>query len=209
MKKILLTLIFALTFIVSEATEKTIIAEVVFENLTGKEFTSGIFFVTETNERIEIYNAQSFKITLPGKGKYQFHFATEDFMAYTYYPSKITDKKNIITIRLVEKKKIAGENRNISIPINLESALTDEQLEQRITEGNINFILHGIDNSIPKEFAEFQKKYGIGVIKENCVVDPLSYKKATENNQIISEYLNRKFGKDWLLELPTKPFGIQ
>jgi hypothetical protein len=32
-----------------------------FENLTGKELNSGEFFITETNERIEIKDAQSFK----------------------------------------------------------------------------------------------------------------------------------------------------
>lgn len=37
MKKIIVTLILALTFTVSKANEKEIIAEVVFENLTGKE----------------------------------------------------------------------------------------------------------------------------------------------------------------------------
>ncbi|OBX17488.1 hypothetical protein LX77_03911 [Gelidibacter algens] len=209
MKKILLTLILALNFMVSKAIEKEIIAEVVFENLTGKELNSGEFFVTETNERIEINNTQSFKITLPGKGKYQFGFATDDFTAYTYYPSRITDKKNTITIRLVEKKESTFNNGTFSFPMNLNTNLTDEQIEQRIIDGNLNFIIHGIDNSIPDGFATFKEKYGIGLIKENCVIDPLSFKRATENNRMISDYLNKKYGKDWLNELPTKPFGIK
>jgi hypothetical protein len=50
--------------------------------------------------------------------------------------------------------------------------------------------MHGIDNSIPDEYIAFQKKYGISLKKENCVLDPLSLK-TTENNQIIANYLNK------------------
>ncbi|WP_247653626.1 hypothetical protein [Flavobacterium sp. CS20] len=93
--------------------------------------------------------------------------------------------------------------------MNLETDLTDEQIEQRIENGTLNFIMHGIDSSIPKEYVEFKEKYGIGLIKENCVIDPLSFKKATENNQMIFDFLNKKYGTDWLNELKTKPFGIK
>jgi hypothetical protein len=209
MKKIIITLITVLTFTVSKANDKEIIAEVVFENLTGKKLNSGEFFITETNERIEIKNAKNFKITLPNKGKYQFAFATEDFTAYTYYPSRITNNKNIITIRLVEKKKLTLNNGTASFPINLDTNLTDEQIEKRISEGTLNFIMHGIDSSIPEEYVTFKEKYGIGLIKKNCVIDPLSFKKTRENNQMIFEYLNKKYATDWLNELPTKPFGIK
>jgi hypothetical protein len=209
MKKIFITLIVALTFTVSKANEKEIIAVVVFENLTGKELNSGEFFITETNTRIEIKDTQSFKITLPAKGKYQFGFATEDFNAYTYYPSRITTNTNTITIRLVEKTKLTLKNEIFSFPVNLDTNLTDEQMEKRISQGTLNFIMHGIDSSIPEEYIRFKEKYGIGLIKENCVIHPLSFQKTRENNQMIFDYLNKKYGTDWLNELPTKPFGIK
>ncbi|TDD76030.1 FEKKY domain-containing protein [Flavobacterium caseinilyticum] len=209
MKKIILTLILAFTFTITKATENKIIAEVVFENLTGKELKVGEFFITETNERIKINDTKSFQITLPSKGKYQFRFSTEDFTAYTYYPSRITNKKNTITIRLVEKKVLTLNSGVFSFPMNLDTNLTDEQIEKRISTGNLNFISHGIDNSIPKEFSDFKEKYGIGLIKENCAIDPLSFKRATENNIMIADYLNKKYGEAWLKELPTKPFGIK
>jgi hypothetical protein len=208
-KKIILTLILALTFTVSKAIEKEIIADVVFENSTGKELKSGEFYVAETNESIVVKNTKSFKIRLPEKGKYQFRFTTEDFTAYTFYPSRITNKKNTITIRLVEKNELTFNNGTLSYPMNLDTNLTDEQIEQTIADGNLNFIIHGIDNSIPIEYIKFKEKYGIGLIKENCVIDPLSFKRATENNRMISDYLNNKYGEDWLNELPTKPFGIK
>ena len=209
MKKIILALILALTFTISNATEKEIIAEVVFENFTGKELNFGEFLITETNERIEINDTKSFQITLPSKGKYQFGFLTEDFTAYTYYPSRITNKKNTITIRLAEKKELAFNKGTLSFPMNLDTNLADEQIEKRISAGNLNFITHGIDNSIPKEFSDFKVKYGIGLIKENCVIDPMSFKRATENNMMIADYLDKKYGEDWRKELPTKPFGIK
>ena len=93
--------------------------------------------------------------------------------------------------------------------MNLETDLTDEQIEQRIENGTLNFIMHGIDSSIPKEYLEFKEKYGIGLVKENCVIDPLSFKKATENNQMIFDFLNKKYGTEWQAELKTKPFGIK
>ncbi|HSN47213.1 MAG TPA: hypothetical protein VLR29_00490 [Flavobacterium sp.] len=209
MKTIILTLILALTFTISKATENEIIAEVIFENLTGKELNFGEFFITETNERIKINDTKSFQITLPGKGKYQFGFSTEDFTAYTYYPSRITNKKHTITIRLVEKTQLTFNNGNFSFPMNLNINLTDEQIEKRISAGKLNFIIHGIDNSIPKEFSDFKEKYGIGLVKENCVIDPMSFKRATENNIMIADYLIKKYGEDWLKELPIKPFGIK
>jgi hypothetical protein len=38
------------------------------------------------------------------------------------------------------------------------TALTEEQIEQQIAAGQVHFIMHGIDNSIPDEHC-FQKKW--------------------------------------------------
>lgn len=208
MKNIILTLILAFTFIVSKATEKEIKATVVFENLTNEEQVVGEFFIMETNQKITVTGTESFEITLPGKGKYQFEFTSKQFAAYTFYPSKITKRRNTITVRLMNKSDM--NNGGIySIPLELDINLTDEQIERRIADGNLNFIVHGMDSSIPKEYVEFKEKYGVGLIKENCVIDPLSFKRATENNQMISDYLNKKYEEKWLKELPTKSFGFK
>jgi hypothetical protein len=199
MKNIIFTLILTLTFAVSNATDKEIIAEVIFENLTTKESISGEFYINETNEKIKIENIENFKITLPKKGKYQFRFITEDFIAFVSYPKRITNRKNIIRIQLMSKYYSA----------NLDSEVTDEQIEKRISDEKVNFIMHGIGNSIPIEYSEFKKKYGIGLTKENCVIDPISMKKARENNQRILKYLTDKYGENWLKELNEKPFGIK
>ncbi|MDG4945856.1 hypothetical protein NMK71_05470 [Weeksellaceae bacterium KMM 9713] len=208
MKNILFSLFLVLAVSVVSATEKEIIAEVVFENLTDKEFTSGEFRIIDLNQKIEITKAENFKITLPHKGKYQFSFVADDFTAYTFYPVRINKRKNSITIQLVEKydSKSVG---NYSFPMNLETDLSDDQIEERISDEQINFIMHGIDATIPEEYIAFKEKYGIGLIKENCLVDPLSFKKATENNQMIFDFLNKKYGSNWINELKAKPFGLK
>ena len=185
-----------------------IVATVVFENFTEKELKSGEFTIIDLNKKIEISKADSFKITLPEKGKYQFNFVSDDFTAYTFYPTRINKRNNTITIRLMEKTGYKSGG-TYSFPMNLETDLTDEQIEQRIENGTLNFIMHGIDSTIPEEYVDFKEKYGIGLIKENCVIDPLSFKKATENNQMIFDFLNKKYGTEWQTELKTKPFGLQ
>lgn len=206
MRKLILTLTLALFTSMAFATE--IVATVVFENLTDKKLKSGAFTIIDLNKKIEISKAENFKITLPEKGKYQFSFVSDDFTAYTLYPTSINKRKNTITVRLMEK--IEFKNGGIySFPMNLETDLTDEQIEDRITQGTLNFIMNGIDSSIPEEYVKFKEKYGIGLIKENCVIDPISLKKTRENNEMIFDYLNRKYGTEWIKELKTKPFGIR
>ena len=209
MKKVLVFLLFTAALTICKASEKEIIAGVVFENTTGKIFTTGSFYITETNKKLEITKLENFKITLPAKGKYIFSFSTPDFTAYTIYPAVINDRKNTITVRLVEKKELVSTTASFSKPFTTNTALTDEQIEQQIAAGQVCFIMYGIANSIPDEYIAFQKKYGISLKKENCVLDPLSFKRTTENNRIIANYLNNKYGNGWMLDLTVKPFGLK
>ena len=206
MRKTMLTLTLALLASLSFATE--IVATVVFENLTDKELESGEFTIIDLDQKIEIHKAESFTVSLPKKGRYQFSFVSEDFTAYTFYPTRINKRNNTITIRLMAKTELSGNGIH-SFPMILESDLTDEQIEQRIEDGTLNFIMHGIDPSIPQEYRKFKVKYGIGLIKENCLIDPFSFKKATENNQMIFDFLNKKYGTEWQEELESKPLGIK
>ena len=206
MRKLILTLILVTFTSIVFSTE--IVVTVIFDNLTNKEFTSVDFTIIELNKKIKIIKAESFKITLPEKGSYQFNFVTENFTAYTFYPKIINKRKNTITIQLKEKTELKGVE-TYSFPINPETDLTDKQIENRISNDNLNFIINGIDNSIPEEYVIFKEKYGIGLRKENCVIDPISFKKTRENNEMIFDYLNRKYGTEWIKELKTKPFGIK
>ena len=101
MKNIIITLILSLTFIAAKASAKEIIAEVIIENLTDKEFTSGELTIIDLNKTIKVTKAENFTIRLPEKGKYKFGFTTDDFMIFVYYPARINKRKNTITVRLV------------------------------------------------------------------------------------------------------------
>ncbi|WP_299888777.1 hypothetical protein [uncultured Lacinutrix sp.] len=206
MKNTFLTLILTLFTTITFANE--IEATVVFSNLTNKAFTSGTFTIIDLNKKTEVNKTESFKIILPKKGKYQFSFVSDDFVAYTFYPKRINKRKNIITIRLIEKTELSSKVQ-YSFPMNLDTNLTDKQIEQRIEDGTLNFIINGIDSSIPEEYIKFKEKYKIGLIKENCVIDPISFKKTRENNHMIFDYLNKKYGTEWINELKIKPFGIK
>ncbi|GHB28003.1 FEKKY domain-containing protein [Mongoliitalea lutea] len=206
MKKIFLTLLVAFTWSL-ETIASEITATVVFENLTSQELVKGEFEVVELNQKTEIFTLESFEIKLPESGKYHFRFESDDFTAYTFYPTRINKRNNVITVRLVEKSGFRT-NGIFSFPINLEIELSDEQIEQKIAEGSLNFIMHGLDSSIPENYLNFKEKYGVGLIKENCVIDPLSFKRASENNQLIVNYLTNKYGEEWLADLNEKPFGV-
>jgi hypothetical protein len=209
MKNLFILLFITLTVSSLRAIDKQITAEVVFENMTTKDFNGGEFYILETNEIIKINSLSSFKITLPASGKYQFSFATKGFIAYTMYPEVIKDKKNTITIRLVENKDKMEPTSGFLQSVSDKNTLTDEQFEQKIGSGQLYFIIHSLDSSIPTEYLDFEKKYGISLIKENCVIDPISSKKEREKNQIIADYLDRKYGDIWRKDLPAKPFGVK
>ncbi|GAA4279979.1 FEKKY domain-containing protein [Gaetbulibacter aestuarii] len=206
MRKIILILGFSL--ISSTALAKEIQATVVFENLTNKEFTSGTFTIAELNKKIEVDKLENFKITLPAKGKYQFVFMAEDFNIKMLYPSRITQRNNTIIIHLLEKTKTnIKELYALSMASNL--TLSDEQIEERIAKGNLNFIIPGIDSSMPQDYIKFKEKYGVGLLKGTCAIDPIFYRNSVANNQMISNYLNKKYGTKWLSELKSKPLGIK
>jgi len=202
MKKLVLVFVMALGVTVSKAGDREVIAEVIFENLTEKEAIAGDFYVIETKEKISVNTFNRFKITLPKKGKYHFRFVSEGFSTYTYYPNRITNNRNTITIRLMKKRDTNFQNDFFSFPMDMETTLTDEEIEQKIEKGTLNFISHGIDATIPEEYVRFKEKYGIGLVKENCVIDPAAYKKATENNQMIVNFLTKKFGEKRQQRLP-------
>ena len=210
MKSTLFYLICFMSISFSTATENEIVVKVVFENYTDKDFSSGKFFITELNQIIELNSEESFKITLPEKGKYQFGFYSEEFDSYTYYPARITSGKNVITIRLQNKgadfnsgkkvRKLSSPKNSEEFKINLEGKMLEEE--------GMNFIFNGLNNS-PANFDEFREKYGIGIVTKNCVVDPFTFKESIEHNIYLVNYLNQKFGEDWRKDLPAKPFGIQ
>jgi hypothetical protein len=209
MKKLILILIVIFSINSSIASEKKIKAKVIFENFTSEKFSSGEFKIIETGETIQINSEENFTIELPKKGKYQFSFYSNDYISYVYYPSRISEKKNTITIRLTKQKSSNLKNEYLIYTEYVDLKMTNQVILERINTKKLNFIVHGIQNNTPENYSEFIEKYGIGFKTENCVVDPISFKKATENNKRIIEYLNKTYGKEWIEQLPTRPFGFK
>lgn len=80
-----------------------------------------------------------------------------------------------------------------------------ENFEKLLEQKNVSFVVFGM---VSNDYSDFEKKYGIKVKTENCVISPGISKTATVNNQIIATYLNEKFNTDWKDDLKIIPFGL-
>lgn len=208
MKAIICLLV--LTTSITSVFSRPITALITFENNTDNTSISGVFYITETNQSIQVNSLDSFTIQLPKYGKYHFRFYSEDVHAFTSYPVKITERKNVITIRLENKtKEVASAPTERRFPMQDISNISTEHLEEGIALGSINFIAHGLVAIDPEAAKIFKSAYGVGFISENCVVDPISFKTAMQTNKRIEAYLISKFGEDWKNKLPATPFGLQ
>src|SRR5690554_2157913 len=112
--KPLLSVLIAI-FSISTAFSDPITATIIFENFTEKTTISGVFFIKETNQKLEINSLEKFTITLPRKGKYQFGFYSKDVNASTYYPVRITERKNTVTIDWKTTQLILKQSQSIEV----------------------------------------------------------------------------------------------
>lgn len=69
----------------------------------------------------------------------------------------------------------------------------------------VHFVQFGIMSKIHKEF---EKKYGIAVQYENCVVSKYLSEKAKQNNILVAKKLTQKFGNAWKKDLGFLPYGL-
>ena len=154
-------------------------------------FEKGTITIKETNQILEIKSLKDITIPLK-KGKYTFIFNSENYRD-VWISKKINEKNNVINVFLIENKSLEISN---SVPQG-----TLLQLEN----GTANFINFGLGI---QDFSEFKKKYGIGNSNQGCVISGNLAADATKNNQIIADYLDKKFGEVWREDLPFLPFGL-
>lgn len=81
----------------------------------------------------------------------------------------------------------------------------EENFEKLLEQKNASFVVFGM---VSNDYSDFEKKYGIKVKTENCVISSGISKTATVNNQMIATYLNEKFSTDWKDDLKIIPFGL-
>lgn len=80
-----------------------------------------------------------------------------------------------------------------------------ENIEILLKENRASFVVFGM---VSHDYSDFEKKYGIKVKTENCVITTGISKIAALNNHLISEYLNAKFNNEWKSDLNFVPFGL-
>lgn len=81
----------------------------------------------------------------------------------------------------------------------------EDNLELLLEENRATFVIFGM---VSNDYADFEKKYGIRVKTENCVISSGISHTATLNNQLIAQHLTKKFNNVWKDDLKITPFGL-
>lgn len=81
----------------------------------------------------------------------------------------------------------------------------EDNLELLLEEKRATFVVFGM---VSMDYSDFEKKFGIKVKTENCVISPGISKIASLNNQLIAHYLNEKYTTAWKDDLKMIPFGL-
>ena len=81
----------------------------------------------------------------------------------------------------------------------------EDNLELLLEEKRVTFVVFGM---VSMDYSDFEKKFGIKVKTENCVISPGISKIASLNNQLIAHYLNEKYTTAWKDDLKMIPFGL-
>jgi len=67
------------------------------------------------------------------------------------------------------------------------------------------FVQFGI---VAKDHKNFERKYGVEVHYQNCVISKYLSEKAKENNQRVAKKLTQRFGNSWKKDLGFLPYGV-
>lgn len=166
-----------------------------FENPKNLPFEKGILQISGIEKSFQINSLENITVDLK-KGKHTFTFQ-KDGIPNSTKTIRISKKNNYIVIQLRENIFFNIEN-SIGIP--------EENTENLLKNKNATFINFGLEM---QDFTDFKKKYGIGNKNQGCVISGSLGKRATKNNQLIAEYLDKKYGKIWREDLPFLPYGLE
>ena len=122
--------------------------------------------------------------------------------------SNLDQTNQIITVKTDYNKglnKMKPSNQTEVDQFDFLTYANEENFEKLLEQKNISFVVFGM---VSNDYSDFEKKYGIKVKTENCVISPGISKTATLNNQMIANYLNEKFSNDWKDDLKIIPFGL-
>ena len=156
-------------------------------------FEKGRITIKETNQTFEITSLEDFIIPLE-KGKYTIIFSSEKFGKYAI-SKKINEKDKVFNLIIIEEKSLE-----------IQSQFSEELVLNQLENGTANFINFGLGMH---DFSQFKKKYGIGSHNLGCVISGNIGSDATKNNQLIANYLDKKYGESWRKDVPFLPYGLK
>lgn len=201
-KRIVIAVTLLLTLTTTYAKEFT--ARVTISNETDIPFSKGTLYIDALHYKHEFTTTGEFMLTIPDNGKYVIRFESENFICTTLYPVRLNKRNAQIQVKLTETLNIANQ-----IPLNTTLIHKRLTIAEQIEAGqSVNFVINGITPIPPQTYALFKEKYGIGIVTENCAVDPISFRNAKLHNQAIANYLTEKFGTEWKEDLPISILGI-
>lgn len=70
------------------------------------------------------------------------------------------------------------------------------------------YVLGGIASVITKEDLAFAKKYNVKFHDFGCIA-PTNFKEYETKNELVFEYLNKTFGKQWQKEIKSSVMGFE
>ena len=70
------------------------------------------------------------------------------------------------------------------------------------------YLLGGIASVITKEDLAFAKKYNVKFHDFGCIA-PINFKEYETKNELVFEYLNKTFGKQWQKEIKSSVMGFE
>lgn len=183
----------AIIFILfSFISKEKVLVKIVFENPENIVFKGGKLIISKTKEEVSITNLETKEILLDA-GKHQFKFVSET-PHLMYFPAKIDTKNNTVKIKLVQPKN-SFEN----------GLATEKNFQELLKSKNLQFVHFGF---VSHENPDFEKKYGVLIKNEGCVITPIISEKVIKNNQLIASYLTKIFGDSWRKDLGFLPYGL-
>lgn len=173
MKKIFLITLLLLSSLLTSANEiKWVTLKVEIENLTDKEFTSGVLYTSTTSAKFnmvkekDINSEDPIEIKVMNVGKHTFEFVSNDFESIVIYSKKLK-KDDVVKIRLLKVNTLKGNVYEglelVTVPVTIINETTQEfktaTLEIKTTISQGKTILKEIEiNSINDFNIEIPKK---------------------------------------------------
>ncbi|MDH4471535.1 MAG: hypothetical protein QE487_02950 [Fluviicola sp.] len=146
---------------------------------------------------VPIDSAGRYTITFPKSGKYELWFSDTSVKRQSFYMNPVD-----VSIRKKKNKPITMQLQSRCYA-NGETAITDFQKAKAVF-----YVYGGIAPPMYYPNLNFEEKYSVSFHIFGCTFDLLE-ECALENNKVIAQLMDEKYGLEWRKELPYVIEGIQ